>query len=309
MQEPHFDLNWDDLKFLLVLSREGTLSAAAKTLDTSRVTVKSRITNLESTTGVRLFSQDKTGYVLTQEGRQFAEHALECERHLRLALLDNKKGAAQRMKMRIGVVEGIGNGYLAEKLSHWLKGQNIDFELVSLPKQTRITNREADICVTLEEPEGENIIKRILTPYTLGIYASESYIEEFGPLKGSQDVLDHMWVGYVRDHIFSQRLNYHQELSANLNYSFRGTSMVSQLFATSEGLGLGIFPIYLAGSFNLVRVCPEISFDRQYWISSSSDLHRFPGLMQVWKYLVEICERDRDLFYEGNEGLRVQARA
>ena len=300
MQEPHFDLNWDDLKHLLVLSREGTLSAAARVLDTSRVTVKARISNLENSMGVRLFSQDKTGYKLTRDGRDLASYALECERQLRLAFAQQNSPAAPRLKIRVGVVEGIGNGYLGEKISWWLRGQNIDFELVSLPKQARITNREADICVTLEEPEGENIIKKVLTPYTLGIYASEGYIAEHGPLKGSQDVLDHMWVGYVRDHIFSQTLNYHEELSPNLKYAFRGTSMVSQLFATAAGLGLGIFPIYLISEFDLVRVCPEIAFERKYWISSSSDLHRFPGLMSVWKFLLEICQKDRRLFFEGN---------
>ncbi|MBC06254.1 LysR family transcriptional regulator [Thalassospira sp.] len=300
MQEPHFDLNWDDLKHLLVLSREGTLSAAARVLDTSRVTVKARISNLENNLGVRLFSQDKTGYKLTRDGRDLAGYALECERQLRLALAGQTKDSTPRLKIRVGVVEGIGNGYLAEKLSNWLKGQNIDFELASLPKQARITNREADICVTLEEPEGENIIKKVLTPYTLGIYASQGYIDEHGPLKGSQDVLDHMWVGYVRDHIFSQTLNYHEELSANLKYAFRGTSMVSQLYATAAGLGLGIFPIYLTSDFNLVRVCPEIAFARKYWISSSSDLHRFPGHLSVWKFLLETTQKDHRLFYEGN---------
>jgi len=300
VQEPHFDLNWDDLKHLLVLSREGTLSAAARVLNTSRVTVKARISNLEDSIGVRLFSQDKSGYKLTRDGRDLASYALECERQLRLALAGQTKHSSPRLKIRVGVVEGIGNGYLAQKLSSWLKGQNIDFELASLPKQARITNREADICVTLEEPEGENIIKKVLTPYTLGIYASQGYIDEHGPLRGAQDVLDHMWIGYVRDHIFSQTLNYHEELSSNLKYAFRGTSMVSQLYATAAGLGLGIFPIYLTSDFNLVRVCPEMAFARKYWISSSSDLHRFPGHMSVWRFLLETCQRDRSVFYEGN---------
>ena len=51
--------NWDDLRFLVALSKTGTMTAAAKSLGTNTATVSRRIERLSETLGMPAFI--KTG--------------------------------------------------------------------------------------------------------------------------------------------------------------------------------------------------------------------------------------------------------
>ncbi|MGB3338481.1 MAG: LysR family transcriptional regulator [Devosia sp.] len=290
-------VNWDDFKYFLALARYGRLSAAAATLRTTHVTVSNRVARLQSALNHRLFIQTRDGFRLTSKGKSLLLVAEECERQALLATLGEAEGdRMERLVVRIASTEGIGNNYFARQLPKWIIHNDIDVELISLPKLSSIGRREADIVVTMEEPSGQNIIKQVLTPYALGIYATRSYLRKAPPITEPKDLLTHRWIGYVEDYIFSPELDYHNEISTNLAFSFRSTSLVTQMEAALAGAGLAILPHYMITSPKLIGVLPQIDFKRTYWISSSTDLQRFKGQYAVWKFFRSCCERDRSLF-------------
>ncbi|PLW76586.1 LysR family transcriptional regulator [Cohaesibacter celericrescens] len=291
------ELNWDDIKFFLALVRRKRLTGAAHELQTSHVTVSNRIAQLEKVTGQRLFSQNNDGFKLTREGKTFLPFAEECERQLQLAATASLSDTTPfRPCVRVGVTEGIGNTYFSRIFSNWVIERDIELELVTLTKLSRVTQREADICVNMEEPDGQNIIKQVLTPYRLGIYAAKSYLKRSEPIIEQSQLRDHLWIGYVDDLIFSSALTYHREIGENLKFVFRGTTLLAQLQAAISGVGLAILPYYVANDHNLVRVLPDFWFDRTYWISATTDLHRFPGQSAVWQFIKSACNADRSLF-------------
>ncbi|GGA94028.1 LysR family transcriptional regulator [Allosediminivita pacifica] len=291
-------MNWNDVKYFLALARRQRLTGAARELGSTHVTVSNRVAELERAIGQQLFSQGTDGFRLTREGKAFLPYAEECERQLQLAAGTGiGEVVPVRPCVRVGVTEGIGNIYFATRFATWIGQRDIELELVTLTKLSRVTQREADLCVNMEEPEGQNIIKQVLVPYRLGIYASPGYLEQRPPIESRAGLQSQLWIGYVEDLIFSSALTYHREIGDNLTYAFRGTTLMTQLEAARSGIGLAILPHYVAHGRGLEQVMPSISFERTYWISATTDLHRYPGQYAVWQFIKSACEADRDLFH------------
>ncbi|MEM9491586.1 MAG: LysR family transcriptional regulator, partial [Myxococcota bacterium] len=61
-------LPWDDLRFVLAMSRGGSATAAGRELGVNATTVTRRIQALEDHLGVRLFDRRSTGMVATDAG-------------------------------------------------------------------------------------------------------------------------------------------------------------------------------------------------------------------------------------------------
>ena len=75
-------MNWDDLKVLLALSREGSTRKAAATLDVSNTTVMRRLESLEEQVGGRLFDRTPDGFRATSLADQLLPAAREVEEML-----------------------------------------------------------------------------------------------------------------------------------------------------------------------------------------------------------------------------------
>jgi len=70
---------WDDLRFLLALAREHTLTAAATALRVSQPTVGRHISSLERKLGIPLFEKTPEGYRLSDAGQALVDQAERIE--------------------------------------------------------------------------------------------------------------------------------------------------------------------------------------------------------------------------------------
>lgn len=295
-------LNWNDIKVLLALSRHKRLTKAAQSLGISRVTIANRLTAIQEELGIQIFVQNENGFDLTKKGVNFIGYAEEIERQLILCFEKVKSDDHARPRVRIGVTEGLGENHLVSVLSQWLIDKAIDIDFVSLPKITKVSKREVDISITMEKPEGEYVIRRPLTAYALGIYASRDYLNSHSPIHSKDDLEDHAWIGYIDELLFAEELKYHFEISPNLDLVFRSTTIHAQKEAAKKGLGLSIIPYYMMQDEpDLIRVLPDFTIFRQYWISTNRDLHHFGTVRRVWDYLVEeITENENIFVYKSN---------
>ncbi len=288
--------NWNDLKFFLALARQDRLTAAARALGTSHVTVGNRVRALESTLGAQLFVQTGQGFELTAAGERLFRHAESLERDLRLGLEALDSPGAARSRVRVGVTEGLGDNYLAQRIARWMGDQRIQIDFISLPKSTTVASRDADISITLEQPTGEFVIRRLLTDYTLGIYASAGYLSAHPAIRHRSQLVEHDWIGYIESMMFTDELKYHYEIAPVLNFVFQSTTIGAQREAAAAGVGLSILPDYMgAQDPRLMRVLGDIQFVRHYWISTNRDLHRFAAVNQTWHFILDRCRIDRPL--------------
>ncbi len=109
-------MNWDDLRFVLALSKAGSLARAAKELKVDHTTVGRRIEAVEADLGVRLFTRTTTGYVLTAD----AERLLPDIEQVEAAVLTLERGARAQDdslegSVRITSGETFGSCYLAPR--------------------------------------------------------------------------------------------------------------------------------------------------------------------------------------------------
>ncbi|SPH17778.1 HTH-type transcriptional regulator TfdS [Defluviimonas aquaemixtae] len=72
--------NWDDLRFILAVAEEGSVSAAARRLDVNHATVLRRVAAYEQAVGVTLFDKTARGYSVPGPQRRIIDAAREVDR-------------------------------------------------------------------------------------------------------------------------------------------------------------------------------------------------------------------------------------
>src|SRR4051794_8235000 len=97
-------VNWDDLRYLVALSRAGSLAAAARQLKVDPATVSRRLAALEEALGTQLAQRTPEGLVLNGAGRVAAEtggavEALCAELERRAAGADARLEGSVRVSM------------------------------------------------------------------------------------------------------------------------------------------------------------------------------------------------------------------
>ncbi|MCG3267888.1 LysR family transcriptional regulator [Yoonia sp. I 8.24] len=113
-------MNWDDLKIVLAIARNGTQSAAASVLTVDQSTIARRLTAIETSLNVALFVRSKSGFMPTQAGEQVIQRAAAVETHIQW-LEDEAQSAEKDLH---GPVTIVGN--------HWTLSQIIRSGVVDL---------------------------------------------------------------------------------------------------------------------------------------------------------------------------------
>jgi DNA-binding transcriptional LysR family regulator len=292
-------MNWDDVRMFLAVARSGQILAASKRLGINHATLGRRITALEEDLRTRLIIRKTNGCELTAEGEVFFRAAERMETEMLAAQATTGRiDAAIAGTVRIGAPDGFGVSFLAPRLGRLTRRHpELKVQLVPVPRSFSLSQREADIAITIERPEQGRLVSYKLTDYTLGLYASRAYLEEAGQPESIEALKAHPRIGYVEDLIFSPSLNFTGEVMRDWDASFEISSAIGQTEAVRSGAGIGILHDYIARQYaELVRVLPEVTIRRAYWTTyheSSRDLMR---LRAVIEFLNELVREEGDIF-------------
>jgi len=88
--------NWDDLRFVLAVAEEGSVSAAARRLRVNHATVLRRVAAFEDRIGLQLFERTSSGYVVPPDHRRVIDAAREAA-----AAINAVDRVAQGVEMRL----------------------------------------------------------------------------------------------------------------------------------------------------------------------------------------------------------------
>lgn len=291
-------MDWDDIRVFLAVARAGQILGAARALGLNHATVARRLTVLETAIGGMLFYRRTNGTDLTPEGERFLVHAEIMES----ASLSARQAAGAESvvagTVRIGAPDGFGVAFLAPRLAELTdRHPGLRVELVPVPRAFSLSRREADIAVTLERPREGRLVARKLTDYTLGLYASPSYLERHGVPQALAELAQHRLVGYVDDLIYAASLDYTAEFFTGWQSSIAVSSALGQTEAVSAGAGIGILHAFMARRTPaLVPVLPQHTLTRSYWTVVHEDLRRLRRVVLVSEFLAEIVARERAIF-------------
>ena len=151
------DLDWNDLRYVLCLSRTGRLARAAAKLGVNETTVARRLARVERLLRVRLFERDAGVLRPTDSGQVVIRRAERIELDVD-AVKDGVTSAdsVAAGKVRLTAVPLVMNRILIPALPALLRlHPRLQIELVADPRNLSVTNREADIAVRMARPDKE----------------------------------------------------------------------------------------------------------------------------------------------------------
>lgn len=292
--------NWDDLRYFLAVSRTKSFLAAAQSLKVTHSTVARRLTNLEESLQSQLFFRTEKGCHLTPAGEELLVYGEQVESSV--VTLEGKIGGHDshlRGAVRIGAPDGIGNSYLASCLGDLQRSQSeLEVELVAVPMYSSLAKREVDILVTVEKPASRgSVITLRLTQYRLGLFSTQDYLQRYPPIQSKADITKHSIIGYIDDLLFDPELQFMDEIAKGLKPRFRSSTVVAQLNAVASGAGIGVIPFFMIPeNHDLVRILPEWSVTRDYWLQVNPDTRRLARVRTTIDFLVDRIKRDETLF-------------
>jgi DNA-binding transcriptional LysR family regulator len=292
-------MDWDNVRVFLAVARGGQFVAAGKRLKLDHATVSRRIAALEASVGAKLFDRRTTGAKLTGAGERFISAAEQMESAF-LHAQGEISGVDLELTgdVRIGAPDGLSTYYLTGALRDFAERHPaVRLQLTPLPQLTPLARREVDVVIGLDKPEAGRFVARKLTDYSLGIYASASYLKRHGAPADLEALKGRRLIGYVEEHAFSSALDYVRELFGGAPTSFESASAVTQLEAARAGVGLAVVHDFIARRFkDLQRVLPERRATRAYWLVTHEDTRGLGRIRAVSEHLAKAVTRDRAMF-------------
>lgn len=292
-------MNWDDVRIFLAVARAGQILAAARKLGVNHATVGRRVSALEEALQTRLLIRRTNGCELTPEGEMLLVAAERMETEMLAAQANaGNVDAALAGTVRIGAPDGFGVSFLAPRLGALIASHPaLKIQLVPVPRAFSLSQREADIAITIERPVEGRLISAKLTDYTLGVYASRRYLAENGVPASIDALKGHRLIGYVEDLLFTPSLNFSHEVFKGADTAFEISSAIGQTEAVRSGAGIGILHDYVArGDEALVRILPEVTLSRSYWTIIHESARELARVRAVVGFLQEIVEAERAMF-------------
>lgn len=261
-------MDWNDLRYFLAVAREGQMLGAASRLGVSQARLSRHIAALEDAVGARLFDRTTRGSTLTKDGEALFTTAEKIETEVLAGVAGLKGQDDVAGVVRIGAPDGFGSAFLAPRLGQFRAVYpELRIQLVPVPRSFSLSEREADIAIMVGRPDKGRLRVRKLVDYALGLYAARSYLERQGHPKGLDDLKSHSLIGYVDDLVYTPELNYAQEFLRDWRSDIEISTAIGQFEAVCAGAGIGICHSFMAsGKANLVRLFPEQSVTRSYWM-------------------------------------------
>lgn len=294
-------LDWDDTRYFLAVARSGQMLGAARRLGVSQALLSRRIAALEQACGTRLLYRSTRGCTLTDDGQVMFETAERIEAEMLAATAQMQGRAGINGTVRIGAPDGFGSAFLAPRL-HLIRNAypDLQLQLVPAPRSFSLSQREADVAVMIGQPDSGRLQVRRLTDYSLGLYASQSYLAQNPPPQSVDDLHRHQLVGYVADLIFNDALDYNSEILADWRSDIEVSTAIGQMEAVKGGAGIGLLHDFIAvGYDDLVRVLPEKRIVRTYWTAWHETMRGVRAMQAVTEKLHEIVRNNRHLFVRG----------
>jgi DNA-binding transcriptional LysR family regulator len=298
------DLDWNDLRFVVAVSREGSAAAAARALGVSNATVLRRITAIEADIGAPLFDRLATGYVANEAGRTLTQAG----EAMGAAIVDARRsidGQASALSgtVRFTTTDSLAFGVLPVLLKSFrTKYPEIQVELLVTNNALNLDRRDADVTLRPSTHPPENWVGMRLLRMDFAVYAATDASTDAATDAARQrdaatlDTGDWLWPdGSLSGAAASQWL---ASAVSPGRAVLRVDSFVAMQAAAGAGLGAALLPCFL-GEANpaLTRVADaprEASAD--LWILTHPTLRHSPRIQALLTHLSEGLRQMLDRF-------------
>ncbi|MCP5170347.1 MAG: LysR family transcriptional regulator [Hahellaceae bacterium] len=280
-------LNWDDLRVVLAIAEQGTLSGAAVHLLVSHPTLSRRLRQIERRLGTRLFERTPSCLQLTAAGEEMQALALRLRDEIaalerRIGGRDTNSGGPIRLTAPDAVAEYLLPGVLAEVCK---EHQVLTIELLVSNQVLSLAQRSADIALRVTASPTETLHGRPIGTVAMAVYAARSLTVPDEP-----EAYDAMpWVGFDEALACSGPGNWITRNIPAGNVRLRANTLLGAAQAVRSGIGCGLLPCFVGGSIpELVRVSEPLSeLAVPLWLLVHPEIARLPRIRRACDALAE----------------------
>lgn len=291
----HSALDWNDLRIVLAVAREGSLSGAARRLRVTHSTVFRRLGVIEQTLGVRLFERFRDGYTATPAGEAAASHAERVADEI-AALERRLSGHDMRPSgtIRIATADTVWPLVITHMPAFRIAYPEIVPEIAISNAMANLTRREADIAIRPIPEPPESLVGRRIAYIAHAIYASPEYLAR----NNNEDLYSQDWIGLedtVAPTVIGRWLRHHVRAG-------RAVLTVNALPALRDaacaGVGLALLPCYVGDSEERLRrvvAAPPDIPRSTLWLLTHDDLRRTARVRAAMDFFTEALSQNREL--------------
>lgn len=174
-------MDWDDLRFVLAVSRAQSLSLAGIRLGVSHTTVGRRVRAVEEALGVRLFDRTPDAYVTTPAGQDIAEVAEKVEAEV--LLLEGRvlgRDAQLHGRVRVATMDMLYRKFLRGFSSFMTRYPGVDLTVTSSDEAVSLPRREADVALRLTNKPPEYLVGRKVGRVSFCVFGERRLVERIG---------------------------------------------------------------------------------------------------------------------------------
>ena len=189
-----------DLRLLVHLEAAGSLSEAARRLQSSPPVMSRRLAAMEARLGVMLVSRSSRRFALTEEGSLLHQRALRILADIEEAEAEAAtKGKEPRGSLRVGAPMQIGRRLIAPLIGRFVERYpEIDAQLSLSDSGHDLVGEELDVALTVGTPHDPDLVMRRLLVSRKVICASPAYLSRFGMPRVPEDLLKHNCIRKLR---------------------------------------------------------------------------------------------------------------
>ncbi len=283
-------MNWDDLKVLLALSREGSTRKAASKMGVSNTTVMRRLESLEEHIGGKLFNRTPDGYKPTALADQLLPTAIAVEQTLveaerRVSGKDSELSG--RVKLSLPAVPVT---HISESVAEFaLKYPRIELDISISDEPVDLARREADIAVRglpKDKRPPKDIVGIKIGRISLGYYVHKELLSEAARgqrqltcIRASHTVLN------LGD------LPAPETLRLESRHLIDG--LTPRMVAVTHKLGVAALPCFLARQHPDLILLPGVPSAHwgHTWLLHHKDLRQSARIRALFQHLAELGEK------------------
>lgn len=287
--------DWNRMRAFLATAEEGSLSAAARALDSSQPTVGRQVSALENELGLALFERIGSRLELTPGGVELLAHAQ--------AMREAAANASMTASGRSQAIEGsvclsVGEHFAASVLPAMIERlraeePGIEIEIVASNEASDLRRREADIAFRSQQPgqaglnpSQPDLIAARVGELSSGLYASRDYLDRVGRPQTKAELSRTRLIDFDDSGVYRAYLN---QLGFDLtprHFPVRTESHLVQWALAQSGVGVAA-TLELIGDADpaMERVLPDFAMRRSMWLVTHRELKTSRRIRRVFDFL------------------------
>lgn len=274
--------NWDDLRFVLAVAEEGSVSAAARILRVNHATVLRRIAAYEDRIGLQIFDRTAQGYVVPTDHSRVIDAAREVQAAItamdRVAQgVESKLGGTLRITTTDTVCVSVMPAVIAELHT---AGEGLRVEMSCTNAHLNLSRLEADITIRPAMRLADGLVGERSGVLGVAAYAPADDLDV--PWLGLRGVLDRSAMA--------------DAIEAETQTTDGADSFVALREMVAAGLGQTLLPCAIAeGDARLRRLDrPDLERRVPIWVASAADIGGTLRLREIRSRIATALARQAD---------------